>query len=313
MPAQITERPKRRRDDESSAGDSMSAQILQFPSGEAEDPDPATALERIISSLTSKQTHLLALEIEVLTAAVYAETHTPEPTLPEGIRPRHSRRCRLKLTGGACDCKPSYEASAYSTIEKGKVRKTFRIKQDAISWRRRQLGLVDTGQLRTPIRITLAETGYTWIAMAEAGEILNRSGKKYKPSSLRTIEQDLRLRLIPALGPHCMSDIYRADLQRLVGVWLGQKLSASKVHGTVTAAQVLWRDFDLVTGTDNLLITDPTHGLRLPAVRGRRERIATSDEARRLLAALEEEEQSLWATAMYAGLRHGEIRALQGR
>jgi hypothetical protein len=61
-----------------------------------------------------------------------------------------------------------------------------------------------------------------------------------------------------------VSDIYKSDLQRLVGKWLKQKLRASKIHGTITAAQVLWRDFDLITGTDNLLANDPTLGLRLP-------------------------------------------------
>ncbi len=297
--------------DEPTPGEAVTARILAFPARAPQRVDPATALERIVESLTRKQTHLLATEIDVLTAALFVGEPHPDRSLPEGIRARHSRRCRSRLTGGPCDCEPSYEASAYSTLEKTKVRKTFTARQDAISWRRRQLGLADTGQLRKPTRVTLAETGRSWLEMAEAGEILNRSGDPYKPSTLRTIEQDLRLRLIPELGPHAMSDIYKADLQRLVGKWLKQGLSASKIHATITAAQVLWRDFDLITGTDNLLANDPTHGLRLPAVRGRRDRIATSDEAHRLLTALEEEERALWGCAMYAGLRHGEIRALQ--
>jgi|CZKG01.1.fsa_nt_gi integrase len=296
--------------DEPTLDDTGSATILAFPAPEVEHVDPATALERIVASLTRKQTHLLAAEIEALTAALDFEPHT-DPALPEGIRQGHSRRCHFKLTGGSCSCEPSYEASVYSRLEKTKVRKTFTRKQDAISWRRSQLGLADTGQLRKPTRVTLAETGRTWLAMAEAGEILNRSGDQYKPSTLRTIEQDLRLRLIPELGPHAMSDIYKTDLQRLVGKWSRQKLSASKIHATISAAQVLWRDFDLITGTDNLLANDPTHGLRLPAVRGRRDRIATSEEAHRLITALKDEDQALWGCAMYAGLRHGEIRALQ--
>jgi integrase len=159
--------------------------------------------------------------------------------------------------------------------------------------------------------MSLGETGETWVAMAKAGEILNRSGQRYKPSALRTIEQDLRLRVIPVLGSHSMSEIAKADFQRLVGVWLAEELSASRIHGTITSAQLLWRDFDLITGADNLLPISPARELRLPAVRGRRERIATPDEARRLIAALEEQDQALWATAMYAGVRHGELRALR--
>jgi integrase len=55
---------------------------------------------------------------------------------------------------------------------------------------------------------------------------------------------------------------------------------------------------------------NPTAGLELPAVRGRRERIVTPQEATRFLAALDHA-RALWATAMYAGLRLGELMALE--
>jgi integrase len=54
---------------------------------------------------------------------------------------------------------------------------------------------------------------------------------------------------------------------------------------------------------------NPTTGLELPAVRGTRERVASPDEAKRLPAALDRD-RALWATAMFAGLRRGELRAL---
>jgi integrase len=53
-----------------------------------------------------------------------------------------------------------------------------------------------------------------------------------------------------------------------------------------------------------------SQGLELPAIRGRRDRIASPEEADRLLAALPERDRPIWATAMYAGLRRGELRAL---
>jgi integrase len=56
---------------------------------------------------------------------------------------------------------------------------------------------------------------------------------------------------------------------------------------------------------------NPLTGLELEAVRGRRDRIATSAEAEQLLSALPDEERGLWATAFYAGLRLGELRALR--
>ncbi len=54
---------------------------------------------------------------------------------------------------------------------------------------------------------------------------------------------------------------------------------------------------------------DPTKGLELRRPDGRRERIASPAEAGELLAALDDDYRALWATAFYAGLRRGELRA----
>src|SRR5438874_2266175 len=56
---------------------------------------------------------------------------------------------------------------------------------------------------------------------------------------------------------------------------------------------------------------NPTAGLELPAVRGRRDRIADPEEARQLIAALPPLDRAIWATALYAGLRAGELMALR--
>jgi integrase len=201
----------------------------------------------------------------------------------------------------------------YSRKDRGKVRKTFAEHWEAKTWRHQQLELASIGRLRAPGRHTLAEAASLWVEMAQEGQIRNRSGRRYKPSSLRTIEGDLRLHLVPSLGARVMVGVARADLQRLVGSWLAGGLSPSKIRSIVNAARVLWRDLDLLTGHDDPLLIDPTRGLRLPASAGRRERIATPDEARRLIEALQPRDRALWASAMYAGLRHGELRALQVR
>jgi integrase len=56
---------------------------------------------------------------------------------------------------------------------------------------------------------------------------------------------------------------------------------------------------------------NPTTGLELPAVRGRRDRIADPEEAVQLLAAVPPDDRAIWATALYAGLRRGELMALR--
>jgi integrase len=57
-------------------------------------------------------------------------------------------------------------------------------------------------------------------------------------------------------------------------------------------------------------IVNPTAGLLLPAVRGKRDRIASPTEADKLVAALPKCDRGLWATAFLAGLRRGELMAL---
>jgi integrase len=59
------------------------------------------------------------------------------------------------------------------------------------------------------------------------------------------------------------------------------------------------------------LAINPCSGLQMPTVTGRRERFATPSEAEALIAALPEADRAIWATAMYAGLRRGELMALR--
>jgi integrase len=275
---------------------------------------PAAAMWQVFGSLTPEQATRLKPEIKLLAdAALPVRSHAGfGRPIGEGVRPRHHRWCPSSA-GELCACDPRWEAWVYCRRDHAKVRKSFAYYWEAKAWRHEQLELARIGRLRSPSRRTLAETASLWLVLAVEGKIRNRSGRCYKPSALRTIEQDLRLRLVPSLGDRRMAEITRPELQRLVCTWLDTGLSPSKVRGIVNAARVLVRDFDLLAGGESQQLIDPTHGLRLPANRRHRQRIATAAEGRRLIEALEPRDRALWATAMYAGLRYGELRALQAR
>jgi integrase len=129
----------------------------------------------------------------------------------------------------------------------------------------------------------------------------------YKPSALRSYEEALRRRILPALGGARLHEIRRRDLQALVDRLVGQGLSASSVRNSLMPVRVLYRE---AMARDEVA-TNPTEGLRLPSVRSVRDRIASPDEAAVLIAAVPERDRALWATAFYAGLRRGELLALR--
>jgi integrase len=79
------------------------------------------------------------------------------------------------------------------------------------------------------------------------------------------------------------------------------------VRNTIAPLRVLYR----AAIERGLATVNPTSGLRLPAAQGRRDRIASPKEASALIAELPEADRALWATALYAGLRRGELMALR--
>ncbi|HEY1688794.1 MAG TPA: hypothetical protein VGF95_08000 [Solirubrobacteraceae bacterium] len=180
--------------------------------------DPAVALWRVVGALTPAQARSFAHEIKLLVAATAPQRPDGRPIsrVPEGVRPRHSSWCQSRH-GDTCGCTPRWEASVYSRRDRAKVRKSFAEYWEAKAWRHEQLELASNGLLFAPSRRTLSELGVLWIALAREGKIRNRSGRRYKPSALRTIKTDLRLHLMPCLGNKPMAAIIRRDLQRLTG------------------------------------------------------------------------------------------------
>jgi integrase len=229
----------------------------------------------------------------------------------EGIRERHSRACG-SVGGGPCTCTPSLEASVYSRRDHRKIRRTFAGKGAASAarrWRNDARADVQKGRMRAPTPMTVREASGQWLRLAKTGIVRNRSGDAYKPSVLRGYEELLNLRLLSEVGAVRLSDLARADLQRLVGEWQAKGLSPSSIRNALMPLRALYRDLELL-GVVGVPV-NPTTGVRLPAVRGRRDRIASPVEAELFLAKLRRNERALWATALYAGLRRGELAALR--
>jgi integrase len=220
-----------------------------------------------------------------------------------GLRQRHGRACSAKAR---CSC--PWEASVFLAREQKKLRKTFQTLAAAKAWRLDTLGPARRGELREPTRKTVAEAAEEFLAGTRDGSIPTGKGTRYKPSAIRGYEEGLRLHVLPAIGNLRLSDVRRVDVQAIADGMTAEGLSASTVHNAINPLRAIYRR---AIRRDEFTGVDPIRGLELRRPNGRRDRIASPDEAAALIAALPESEQALWATATYGGLRRGELRALR--
>jgi integrase len=223
-----------------------------------------------------------------------------------GIEVRHQQQCRSR-GGTRCNCSRSYRGSVWSAREGKRIRRTFDTLAAAKAWRHDAATAVREGTLRAPTPTTLREAASAWLDGARDGSIRNRSGDPYKPSAIRAYEAALRLRVLPEIGSQRLSDVRRVDLQDFADRMLAQGMHPSTISVTLMPLRAIYSRA-LSRGE---LALNPTAGLRLPAVRSRRDRIADPEEAAALIAALPTGDRALWATAFYAGLRRGELMALR--
>jgi len=222
-----------------------------------------------------------------------------------GIEVRHRTTCATR-SGGKCNCKPAYQASVWSAREGKRLRKTFPTLSAARAWRAEAQTAIRRGTLRAPIATSVREAGEALVEGMRSGRIRTRSGDRYKPSAIRSYEAALRDRIFPELGGKRLGDVQRRDVQRLADDLLAEGRDPSTIRNALMPLRVIYRR----AVEDGDVSVNLCANLRLPAVRGRRERIASPEEAQRLLAALPERDRPVWATALYAGLRRGELMAL---
>lgn len=124
---------------------------------------------------------------------------------------------------------------------------------------------------------------------------------------LRGYRQALDDVLLPALGPKRLSEITRGELYRLVQRLTREGRKPSTVRNVLLPLRVIVRD----AMAEELVYSNPCAGLKLPVDHARRERVIAPAEASVMFATLADRDRALWTTAMYAGLRRGELMALR--
>jgi integrase len=222
------------------------------------------------------------------------------------IKKRHTSNCPA-LRDKRCTCRGGYRAEVYSPRDKKKLRKTFTHKGEAESWAADVKHGVDLGTVRAPTKRTLAEAAATWLVGAEEGTIRNRSGNRYKPATLRGYRQALEDHVLPELGGTRLNGLTTSDIQELVDRAQAAGQAPSTIRNSIKPLQAIYRRARSREG----LSVNPTRDLELPAPAPKEVEIVAPEVAAELLAAVPAEDRAIWATALYAGLRYGELRALR--
>jgi integrase len=186
--------------------------------------------------------------------------------------------------------------------------KTLKRYAEARAWRDDVRSAIENNTLQPESKQTLAEAADALLEGMQDGSLLDRSGKAYKPSTCRSYAQAVQKYVKPdPIARMRITAVQRADMQKFVDRLRRKGLSASTIANKLDPIRVIFRR----AMRRGEVTVDPTEDLELPAVRGRRNRVADRSEAAELVAALPIAKKAFWATAIYGGLRRGELRALR--
>lgn len=177
---------------------------------------------------------------------------------------------------------------------------------EARSWRVDAQARLQAGTLSAVTAPTLADAAEEFVVGMKSGAVRQRGGHVYKPSTVRGYERDLNRHVLPELGSKRLSRLQRSELQRWADGLTTPERSPSTVKNIVASLRALIA-FGELRGWVHV---DPCKGLRLPAGEEVRDRIATPGEAGALIAAMRPRDQLALGLAVYAGLRVGELLAL---
>jgi integrase len=155
--------------------------------------------------------------------------------------------------------------------------------------------------------MTLRAAAALWLVDAKAGVALARGSKPYRAGTLRDYERCLDAEILDDLGASRLTDITTRDMDELVARLSRRGLAASTVRNVVMPLRAVFRHAVRREWTT----VNPTVGMQVPSGSGRRTRVVDPKAIDGYLAALAVEDRALWATAIFAGLRRGELMALR--
>lgn len=233
--------------------------------------------------------------------SAYVKTDVP------GVYVRHEKDCRTPHAYAArCKtCTPSW---------RGKTRshgwsRTYHAKTEAVGWKSDVArGLVPLPETVQPIAmLTFRAITEQWWQAVENSEVGTRKRRRaYAPNTLRQYRVALDQHVLPDMGDRLAADLRLRDWQKFVDRLRAKGLKTNSVNCYINPIRAVygWA----CSPRRELLPVNAIAGVELPPVdETPRDRVATPAEARGLIAALEPDDQVVWALAFYTGCRSSEI------
>ncbi len=230
-----------------------------------------------------------------------------------GITIRHSRRCAISTGGKRCTgspvCVPSYLATVATGRRGHRIRQTFHTLAAAKAWQADQRRHLHAGADLSS-DVTVGDALAAFQSGLDDGTSRAKGKVAYKPSVARSYKGNIA-RLSRCLGGRLVKtrlrDLSPQLVQRVVDELVAEGLSPSTVRNTI----IPLRKVVATARKDRTITLDPFVDLDLPTAVERPLRVASAEEAGRLLDALHYPDRAYFACAFYAGLRRGEISALR--
>jgi integrase len=134
-----------------------------------------------------------------------------------------------------------YRVAVWSPRDGRLIRKSFDSLAQAKSWRVDAQKALQDGVLRPPSKLTVRTAATGWLEDARAGRVRTRSGKRFKPSTLRGYDRVLRLRVLPSIGEMQLTEVRRRHVQDLVDRLIVAGDTPSTVRNTLDPVRSLFR------------------------------------------------------------------------
>ena len=161
-----------------------------------------------------------------------------EKTKAVGIYKVHARGC----SGGTCRCEVAFQAMVYSARDNKTIRKHFPSQKEAEIWRGELRGAVERREVRAPSKVTVTEAADALLEAMRDGTLKNRSGHRYRPSTIRRYELSIRRHVLPELGRRRLADVDRSRVKALIRDWTRAGMVPSSVRNNLDPLRVIIRE-----------------------------------------------------------------------